>query len=180
MNSYYVDLPIVWLFFGSFVDGLFGQFALIIAVSFLYLADTTTPMERTRRTIVLESMNFFGGLISEITSGLLLQNYGFLPPFILMLSVYILAIVYWFFLEESYTPNHDEGKHTFFQELKKKLGHDARMMFLKQKDGRKQKRIVLLVVTFSLVIYRKLTLPKKFVSLQQSLVIMFLRSISKV
>ena len=164
VNSYNLNLSIFWLFFGSFVDGLFGQFALIIAVSFSYLADTTTPMERTRRTIILESMNFFGGLISEITSGLLLQYYGFLPPFILMLSVYILALIYWFFLEESYRPNHDEGKHTFFQELKKKLGHDASMMFLKQKDGRKQKRIVLLVVTFLLAIYRKLTLPKMFFS----------------
>ena len=123
-------------------------------------------------------MNFFGGLISEITSGLLLQYYGFLPPFILMLSVYVLAIIYWFFLEESYRPNHDEGKHTFFQELKKKLGHDASMMFLKQKDGRKQKRIVLLVVTFLLAIYRKLTLLKMF-SLQQLLVNMFLLSIAK-
>ena len=161
VNSYYVQLPIFWLFFGSFVDGLCGQFALIIAASFSYLADTTTPMERTRRTIILESMNFFGGMISEITSGLLLQNYGFLPPFILMLSVYILVIIYWFFLKESYKPDRGEGKRTFFQELKKKLWNDVGSMFFKQKDGRKQKRIFLLVVSFLLAIYRKLQYKTK-------------------
>ena len=155
VNSYYVELSIFWLFFGSFLDGLCGQFALIIAVSFSYLADTTLPEQRTRRTILLESMSFTGGLISEITSGLLLQYYGFLPPFILMLSVYVFTIVYWFFLKESYTPDQEVEKQSFYQELKEKLVKEAYRMVLKQNDSKKHKRVILLLASFLLGIFRK-------------------------
>ena len=161
INSHFMEWPVPWMFLGIFLDASFGQYPTLLAAVFAYLADTTSNENRTIRVIILESMLFLGGLISEITNGLLLQNYGFLPPFILMLSVYILVIIYWFFLKESYTPDRGEGKRTFFQELKKKLWNDVGSMFFKQKDGRKQKRIFLLVVSFLLAIYRKLQYKTK-------------------
>lgn len=157
VNAYFDGISIFWMFLGSFFDGLCGQFALILAVSFSYLADTTSPEQRTRRTIVLESMNFFGGLISQITSGLLLQYYGFLPPFILMFSVYIITIIYWYFLEESFVPDGQAKKLSFIKELKVNLVKGVYKMFFKEKNLQKQKRVLVLVSVFLIGIYRKST-----------------------
>lgn len=155
LNSHYIEWPVSWMFLGIFLDASFGQYPTLLAAVFAYLADTTSKENRTMRVIILESMLFLGGLISEITNGLLLQYYGFLPPFILMLSVYISVMVYWFFLEESYQCPEDNEKSSFSQELKNKLINETYRIIFKQPHKNATKRILVLLTCFIFSFFSK-------------------------
>lgn len=155
INSHYMEWPVPWMFLGIFIDASFGQYPTLLAAVFAYLADTTSNENRTIRVIILESMLFLGGLISEIATGLLLQYYGFLPPFILMLSVYIVLIIYWFFLKESYQSPKDNEKLSFFQELKKKLFKETYRIIFKQPHKNATKRILVLLTCFIFSFFSK-------------------------
>eukprot|EP00111_Clytia_hemisphaerica_P018464 TCONS_00054640-protein len=147
-NSYYLSSSIVWMFFGAFLDGLFGQFASILASAFAYLADTISVENRTRRVILLESMVFLGGCIAEIGTGQLLQHYGFLPPFIMVLLVLVMVIIYWFFLRESYPPTDGDSKIGFFAIIREKLFKRGYKMISDQNTVRRRKIILLWLYFF--------------------------------
>ena len=168
INSHFMEWPVPWMFLGIFLDASFGQYPTLLAAVFAYLADTTSNENRTIRVIILESMLFLGGLISEITNGLLLQNYGFLPPFILMLSVYILVIIYWFFLKESYQCPEDDKKSNFFQELKDKLFKETYRIIFNQPQKNATKRILVLLTCFIFSFFRKLNHNKVEISLRRT------------
>ena len=153
-NSYFLSSSIVWMFFGAFLDGLFGQFASILASAFAYLADTTSVENRTRRVILLESMVFLGGFVAEIGTGQLLQHYGFLPPFIMVLLVLVLVIVYWFFLRESYPPISEDSKPGFFAIVRDKLFKRGYKIIFEQETIRRRK-IFLLWAYFFIALFSK-------------------------
>ena len=155
LNAHYMEWPVAWMLIGVFLDASFGQYPALLAAVFAYLADTTSNENRTIRTIILESMLFIGGLISEITSGLLLQYYGFFPPFILVLSVYVCLFVYWFFLKESYPPSENKEQRSFCQELKSKLVNEAYRIIFKQPQKFATRRIVVLLTCFIFSFFSK-------------------------
>ena len=125
VNSYFMHLSVYWMFIGIFLDGIFGSNAVMISAIVAYLADSTTNEDRTKRFVILDSMLFLGGFFSEITTGLLLQNYGFIPPFSISLSIYVLLMVYWCFLEESYPSQLQEIPSRWFKRIEQKLLHGS-------------------------------------------------------
>uniref|UniRef100_A0A7M5UN05 Major facilitator superfamily (MFS) profile domain-containing protein n=1 Tax=Clytia hemisphaerica TaxID=252671 RepID=A0A7M5UN05_9CNID len=118
LNSYFEEWPLELLLIGSFLDGCFGQFVAIIASIYSYAADVTSIEGRTKRTVILESMMFLGGVVSSAISGILLQKYGFIPTFLLVLAMFAFQMIYWCFLQESYPPRPDQPKISFCQILK--------------------------------------------------------------
>ena len=145
LNSYFIHWPIQILFIGTFLDGICGQSASMLASLFAYVGDTTSIEMRTKRAVILESMSFLGGLIGHPTSGVILQSYGFTPTFLLLFSMFIFQIVYWMFLKESYPPQSKEPSVTL-KTPKKWFSQIFRVLWRKRKDnGRK-----LLVVLFTI------------------------------
>ena len=150
MNSYFDHWPLELLLIGSFLDGCFGQFVAIIASIYSYAADVTTIEGRTKRTVILESIMFLGGVVSSAVGGLLLQKYGFLPTFLLVLAMFAFQMIYWCFLQESYPPRPDQPKISFCKILKGEALTGAIRVVFKKRSGNKRRTILLLYVVLLL------------------------------
>lgn len=162
LNGYFADWPLEVLFIGKFLDGCSGMFVAIIASVYSYVADITTAEGRTKRTVILESMMFLGGVISAPVSGILLQKFGFFPPFSLVLVMYLFQIVYWFFLKESYPPRAANSVSGF-----RVITNSAQLMF-KKRAGNQRRTILLLYVVLMLVLIGNILCPcYSFYSLAQ-------------
>ena len=146
LNSYFTHWPIQILFIGTFLDGIGGQYVAILASVFAYIADTTSIDMRTKRAVILESMVFLGGLVANSISGVILQNYGFTPIFLLLLSVYVFQIVYWIFLKESYPPQSKEPSVSI--KTPKKLISQIFQVLCKKRKNNQRKTLLLLYAIF--------------------------------
>lgn len=104
VNSYFMYWPIEIVLTSSFVEGIFGQYVAIFASIIAYVADITSIEMRTKRTVIVESMTSLGAVVAYPVGGLMLQQYGFLPTFLLQFSMCLFQLVYWMLLKESYPP----------------------------------------------------------------------------
>lgn len=100
-NSHYFNAPIPYMLIGTFISAMFGGFAMILSTLFSYVADVTSTSSRTKRTLILESMVPLGSVLSNLSAGFILQEYGFTTVLVTILCIYCLQIVYWFFIKES-------------------------------------------------------------------------------
>ena len=146
LNGYFLDWPLELLLIGTFLDGCSGQFVAVIASIYSYAADITTAEERTKRTVILESMMFLSGVISAPINSILLQKVGFFPPFALILAMFAFQIVYWFFLKESFKDRSVTSPVGF-----KVIANSARLMF-KKRIGNQRRTILLLYIVLMLIL----------------------------
>lgn len=90
LNPYYFVLA-------NFIGGLFGDFACVLAASFSYIADISSPRWRSLRVGLVESALAYGGGIGTVITGYWLRenNCKFLPPlwFYVGLNLFIIAYV---------------------------------------------------------------------------------------
>ena len=107
MNAWYFSAPIPFIFIGSIVTGLCGNFAAILMSVLAYVGDVTTEYTRTIRITILDALIFLASIISLFTGGVMLEKLGFLYVYALDIVLYILIIVYMFFLKESYYPTEE-------------------------------------------------------------------------
>jgi len=150
INSYFIHWPVEILFIGTFLDGICGQFVAILASTFAYFGDMTSMEMRVKRAIILESMIYLGGCISNPTSGVILQHYGFFPTFLLLLSVYIFQIIYWIFLKESYPPQSKE-QSVSPKNPKQWISQIFQVLF-KKRENNQRKILLLLYATFVILV----------------------------
>ena len=106
LNAYFLSASIGFMVIGAIVSALFGNFAAILSATFSYIADVSTESSRTKRVTILESMIYLGGVVGNLAGGWLLQESGFIAVFILILAMYVLQMIYWIFIKESYLPLH--------------------------------------------------------------------------
>ena len=91
------ELNLYLLMLGSVFAGFFGGFASVLAASFAYAADVSTPGRcRSVRMSVIESMLFAAGIVSEGGAGRLLQqlNCTFWPLIAIYIGTGVLIIAY--------------------------------------------------------------------------------------
>ena len=91
------ELNMYFFILSSGLAGFFGGFASVLAASFAYAADVSTPGKvRTIRISMIESMIFASGLISEGGAGRILQKFNctFWPLFIVYAACGVLIILY--------------------------------------------------------------------------------------
>ena len=107
LNVHYYDASPVNLLYGNILSGIFGGYSTMLMALFSYMADVTKDKSnRTLRIGLLESMTFIGGATGELISGILIEHLGFMAPFIIILSLIIVVIIYvTLVLQESYFPN---------------------------------------------------------------------------
>jgi PCFT/HCP family folate transporter-like MFS transporter 1/3 len=107
LNVHFYDASPVHLLYGNILSGVFGGFSTMLMALFSYMADITKDKtNRTLRIGLLESMTFVGGATGELISGILIEHLGFMAPFIIILCLIVIAILYvTLVLRESYFPN---------------------------------------------------------------------------
>ena len=107
LNVHFYEASPVYLLYGNILSGVFGGFSTLLMAVFSYMADVTKDKSnRTLRIGLLESMTFVGGATGELISGVLIENLGFMAPFIIILSLIVIVIIYIVLvLRESYFPN---------------------------------------------------------------------------
>ncbi|XP_057313269.1 proton-coupled folate transporter-like isoform X2 [Hydractinia symbiolongicarpus] len=102
LNSYFFHAPVSYMLIGTIITAMFGNFAAILSATFSYVADVSDKSSRTKRMVILESMVYFGSVVSNISGGWLLQKSGFVAVFSLIAAALVAQIIYLFFLKESY------------------------------------------------------------------------------
>ena len=94
-------LPIQLLFLATFMEGIFGSVSTLLMASFAYIADISTKEQRAFRILVLESSLCVGIILSNIAMGYMIKMTGFMYPFIVIITLYIVCFIYGIFLQET-------------------------------------------------------------------------------
>lgn len=98
----YLKLPVAYLLLGRILSGLLGDYNLILAGCFAYVADVSSKQERTFRVAVLEACLGLAGMVASIIGGQWLKVQGYIAPFWLVFAVSLCAALYSVFcLQES-------------------------------------------------------------------------------
>ncbi|XP_071489780.1 lysosomal proton-coupled steroid conjugate and bile acid symporter SLC46A3-like [Diadema antillarum] len=95
--------PLYILIIGAVPLGMCGDFFTLVASSFAYVADTTTPKQRTYRMVILECMTSLSPGIGQVAVGFMVQKTGFPPVYFLITGLMLVCLVYLYFLPESLT-----------------------------------------------------------------------------
>ncbi|XP_031551724.1 proton-coupled folate transporter-like [Actinia tenebrosa] len=102
----YLELPVYVLFVGGAINGLCGYFTTLIMGLMAYIADTTDESDRPLRLAIMELLTFLGGMVSQLTSGVWIENHGFITPYWFILACLLFSVLYTvFFLPESRPPS---------------------------------------------------------------------------
>lgn len=98
----YLELHVAFFLLGRLVSGLTGDYSLILAGCFSYVADTSERRVRTFRVAVLEACLGTAGMVASIGGGQWRRAQGYINPFWLAFATSLAATLYaTFFLRES-------------------------------------------------------------------------------
>lgn len=93
----YLNLSVYFLFLGAVISGFSGFAPVIMTGATSYIADVSSEEERTFRIAVLYMQIFLAGVISQLTSGLWIDNVGFIPSAWFILACFLLAGIWTLF-----------------------------------------------------------------------------------
>uniref|UniRef100_A0A8D0FE72 Proton-coupled folate transporter n=1 Tax=Strix occidentalis caurina TaxID=311401 RepID=A0A8D0FE72_STROC len=98
----YLQLHVAYFLLGRILSGLLGDYNLILASCFAYVADTSDQRTRTFRVAVLEACLGVAGMLASIGGGQWRKVQGYINPFWLVLAASLAAALYAAFcLQES-------------------------------------------------------------------------------
>ncbi|NXY57855.1 PCFT protein, partial [Callaeas wilsoni] len=98
----YLELHIAFFLLGRILSGLTGDYNLILAGCFSYVADTSERRARTFRVAILEACLGTAGMVASIGGGYWRRVQGYINPFWLAFAASLAATLYAaFFLRES-------------------------------------------------------------------------------
>ncbi|KAJ7383109.1 hypothetical protein OS493_030639 [Desmophyllum pertusum] len=113
----YFKLPIYCLFIGGFLHGICGYYTTIILACMSYVADTTEQSVIALRLGIIELIVFLGGMVAQLTSGLLIEKLGFIAPYWIIFGCHVAAMLYAiFFVPESRVKSSTETGRLFSME----------------------------------------------------------------
>ncbi|XP_051891429.1 proton-coupled folate transporter-like [Pristis pectinata] len=98
------ELPVGYFLIGRLLSALMGDFNIILAGCFSYIADISDRQSRTIRVAMLESCLGIAGMFGSIIGGQWSKAQGYTNPFWLVLALNLATAVYSFaFIRESVT-----------------------------------------------------------------------------
>lgn len=98
----YRQLHVAYFLLGRVLSGLMGDYNLILASCFAYVADTSDRRARTFRVAILEACLGIAGMLASIGGGQWRKAQGYINPFWLVLATSLAAALYAAFcLQES-------------------------------------------------------------------------------
>ena len=90
----YFSLPLWIVVLGSFIQGVLGNYGLVIAGALAYIADVTTKKKRALRIAVVEALLVAGIGVSQVITGLLIGVAGFAAPLWMSAALSTTCILY--------------------------------------------------------------------------------------
>ncbi|NWU93106.1 PCFT protein, partial [Upupa epops] len=90
----YLKLHVAYLLLGRILSGLLGDYNLILASCFAYVADTTDKHTRTFRVAILEACLGVAGMTASIGGGHWRKAQGYINPFWLAFAASLTAALY--------------------------------------------------------------------------------------
>ncbi|XP_026576958.1 proton-coupled folate transporter [Pseudonaja textilis] len=101
----YAELPVGYLLVGRVLSGLSGDYNLVLAGCFAYVADVSDQKGRTFRVAVLEACLGLAGMVASVLGGPWRRAQGYVAPFWLVFAASLAAALYAAFaLQESVVP----------------------------------------------------------------------------
>ncbi|KAL7976073.1 hypothetical protein Chor_009751 [Crotalus horridus] len=98
----YAELPVGYLVVGRVLSGLSGDYNLILAGCFAYVADVSDRTARTFRVAILEACLGLAGMVASVLGGQWRKAQGYVAPFWLVFAASLAAALYAaFVLQES-------------------------------------------------------------------------------
>lgn len=114
----YLELPVVYFLIGRIFSGLSGDFSVILAGCFSYVADISDRRTRTFRVAILEACLGVSGMLASIIGGQWKQAQGYIKPFWLVLATNLASALYvYLFLRET-VPSDTTAKFPGFHHYK--------------------------------------------------------------
>ncbi|XP_075052901.1 proton-coupled folate transporter [Mixophyes fleayi] len=93
----YQKLHVGYLLLGRVIGGITGDFNMVLAGCFAYIADVTDRPSRTFRVAILEACLGIAGMIASLIGGHWRKKQGYINPFWLAFAVNIFAFFYVYF-----------------------------------------------------------------------------------
>ncbi|NXU50532.1 PCFT protein, partial [Turnix velox] len=90
----YLQLHVAFFLLGRLLSGLLGDYNLILASCFAYVADTSHKGARTFRVAILEACLGVAGMVASIGGGQWRKAQGYINPFWLVLAASLAAALY--------------------------------------------------------------------------------------
>ena len=90
----FFGLDLRWLIAAGFVEGLSGGSAVFSTAAYAYIADVSKRNRRSWRMLVICLMESTGVCLAQITMGYLVTLWGFVIPFMYIVLVYTLCLLY--------------------------------------------------------------------------------------
>ncbi|XP_029699962.1 proton-coupled folate transporter [Takifugu rubripes] len=108
----YLKLPVIYFLVGRILCGLSGDFSVILAACFSYVADISDRQSRTFRVAILEACLGISGMLASVIGGQWKQAEGYIKPYWLVLAVSLASVLYvYLFIHETILP--DPGAKLF-------------------------------------------------------------------
>ncbi|XP_074614367.1 proton-coupled folate transporter-like [Acropora palmata] len=138
----YLKLPLYVMFVGSAISGFSGFITVLTIAVMSYIADTTEKNGIAFRFAIVQLMALLGGFISQLTSGLWIERFGFIAPVWLILTCYSVAALWVIFLVPENCVRVSNEKNRFFE-----LNHLKRLVnvFKVPRTGGSRRMLLLLM-----------------------------------
>lgn len=104
LNAWYMTAPVPFMFIGSFIAGICGNFPAMLMSVLAYISDVTMEETRTMRLVIADASVFLASIISLFVGSTLLMKYGFVAVYSFVMALAVVMLVLALFLKESYHP----------------------------------------------------------------------------
>ncbi len=103
-------LPLFIIVVAALIDGCLGGTFTFMMASLAYMADVTTPKQRPLRILAVEIFSGLGQTAAYIGVGYLLKALGFTVPYLILLAINTVNLLYVLLCIEETTPKNPEAK----------------------------------------------------------------------
>ena len=148
----YLNLSMPLLYIAEVVAGLTGGSPLLVSVSLAYIADITTIEQRTFRVVVVETCLIVSVGVAQLTIGYLIAAKGFDPPFYLLISCQIAAILYTILPKVLYESIELNSSGESFSSQMSKLFHGIFDLYKNNEDNRRWRLLLINAIFVPIII----------------------------
>ena len=91
-------LPLEVVLLSGFIEAATGGLSTLMAACYAVISDSNAAENRAKRMAIIDMLTFVGFAIGSFSIGLMIQNLGFLWPFVVVMGAHILCLLYVVFL----------------------------------------------------------------------------------
>ena len=91
-------LPLEVVLLSGFIEAATGGLSTLMAACYAVISDSNSAENRSKRMAIIDMVTFVGFAIGSFSIGLMIQNLGFLWPFVVVMGAHILCLLYVIFL----------------------------------------------------------------------------------